>query len=115
MHDDLRRLNGGADGARSRHRLDRRHFSGQAHPFHACVSAGRPKIGQLDETAPEVRTMHDHGPVRTARPETVAPVQPAVDEDGRPAPSHSMWWMVACCAPMVVLALALLLGVFLSR
>jgi len=25
---------------------------------------------------------------------------------------HSMWWMVACCAPMVLIAVALLLGLF---
>ena len=59
--------------------------------------------------------MHDHGSVRAARPETATPVEPAAHQDEQSAPSHSMWWMVACCAPMVLLALAILLGVFGSR
>jgi hypothetical protein len=29
-----------------------------------------------------------------------------------PRGSHSMWWMVACCTPMVLIALAILLGLF---
>ena len=33
--------------------------------------------------------------------------------EGRPG--HSMWWMVACCVPMVLIAAALLLGVFGAR
>ena len=28
---------------------------------------------------------------------------------------HSMWWMVACCAPMVLIAVALVLGAFGTR
>lgn len=59
--------------------------------------------------------MHDHGSVRAVRPETATPAEPAVDRDEQSATSHSMWWMVACCAPMVLLALAILLGVFGSR
>lgn len=30
--------------------------------------------------------------------------------DGRPGHAHSMWWMVVCCAPMVLIALAILFG-----
>lgn len=36
----------------------------------------------------------------------------AADAYGEGTPRHSWWWMVACCAPMVLVALALLLGVF---
>ena len=33
----------------------------------------------------------------------------------QPHGSHSMWWMVACCAPMALIALANLLGLFGTR
>ena len=33
----------------------------------------------------------------------------------QPHGSHSMWWMVACCAPMALIALAILLGLFGTR
>ena len=58
--------------------------------------------------------MHDHGP----RPSLATPsgTDPATAADGSETqPGHSMWWMVACCAPMVLIALALLLGVFGAR
>lgn len=59
--------------------------------------------------------MHDHGPVQAAPPRTATSAERGADEDRQSAPSHSMWWMVACCAPMVLLALAILVGVFGSR
>lgn len=40
---------------------------------------------------------HDHGDAADASPE---------------GSGHSMWWMVACCAPMLLIAVALLLGLF---
>jgi hypothetical protein len=41
---------------------------------------------------------------------------PASGADPSEAPrGHSMWWMVACCAPMVIVALALVLGLFGTR
>ena len=59
--------------------------------------------------------MHDHNSLPPGPTDTVAPAGSAPDDEAPPVHSHSMWWMVACCAPMVVLALALLLGVFGSR
>ena len=59
--------------------------------------------------------MHNHNVTPVQPPETAAPVGTPAGDDARPGPSHSMWWMVACCAPMVVIALAILLGVFGSR
>ena len=47
--------------------------------------------------------MHDHTPTPSAGR------QPG---DGEPHGSHSMWWMIACCAPMVAVAVAVVLGVF---
>jgi hypothetical protein len=51
--------------------------------------------------------MHDHD-IRRAQP-------PDAHHDGPDARGHSMWWMVVCCAPMVLVALAALLGVFGPR
>jgi hypothetical protein len=59
--------------------------------------------------------MHLHSPASESRPATGGPDGPQSDDAGGPQPSHSMWWMVACCAPMVLIALAILLGVFGSR
>jgi len=55
---------------------------------------------------------HDHGPQPQALPRADAP---AADDQAKSQHGHSMWWMVACCAPMVLLALAILLGVFGPR
>lgn len=59
--------------------------------------------------------MHDH----SARPSpgtTSLESDPEMAGDGSvERPGHSMWWMVACCAPMVLIALALALGVLGSR
>jgi len=55
---------------------------------------------------------HAHGPL----PQTQAPAEtPLPDDQSHAEHGHSMWWMVACCAPMVLLALAILLGVFGPR
>ena len=58
---------------------------------------------------------HDHGPIPSERAGTGTADAPASDTDGQARHGHSMWWMVACCAPMVLLALAILLGVFGTR
>lgn len=58
---------------------------------------------------------HDHGPIPSPRPGTAAGDAPAPGDEAQPEHGHSMWWMVACCAPMVLLALAILLGVFGPR
>lgn len=59
--------------------------------------------------------MHDH----PARPSTTAPqdeAAPTADARSTGAShGHSMWAMVACCAPMVLIAVALLLGLFGTR
>ena len=57
--------------------------------------------------------MHDHG----LGPSQATPgTDPATAAEGAEArPGHSMWWMAACCAPMVLIALALLLGAFGAR
>lgn len=54
---------------------------------------------------------HAHGPLRQAQ----SPADASPDEEARAVHGHSMWWMVACCAPMVLLALAILLGVLGPR
>ena len=55
--------------------------------------------------------MHDHG--STPSPATPSGTDPPNAANGSEAQAgHSMWWMVACCAPMVLIALALALGVF---
>lgn len=59
--------------------------------------------------------MHDHSPVQQSSPTTGGLDDPETGGDEQPQASHSMWWMVACCAPMVLIALAILLGVFGSR
>ena len=53
----------------------------------------------------------------TAQPDSPARRRADSDmgEGEQPQPSHSMLGMVACCVPMVLIALALLLGVFGSR
>lgn len=58
---------------------------------------------------------HDHGPIPSPRPGTAAGDAPAPGDKVQRGHGHSMWWMVACCAPMVLLALAILLGVFGPR
>lgn len=58
---------------------------------------------------------HDHDAIRSSRPETAAGDARAPDDNGQPEHGHSMWWMVVCCAPMILLALAILLGVFGPR
>ena len=58
---------------------------------------------------------HDHGPIPSPRPGTAARGAPAPGDEAQPGHGHSMWLMVACCAPMVLLALAILLGVFGPR
>lgn len=40
---------------------------------------------------------------------------PPSDQSGEARTRRSIWWMVACCAPMVLLAIAILLGVFGPR
>lgn len=57
--------------------------------------------------------MHEHG----LGPSQATPgTDPATAAEGAEArPGHSMWWMAACCAPMVLIALALLLGAFGAR
>jgi hypothetical protein len=59
--------------------------------------------------------MHDHGPVPDSRLTSGGPVGPQRGSAAETHGSHSMWWMVVCCAPMVLIALAILLGVFGSR
>jgi hypothetical protein len=56
---------------------------------------------------------HNHGSMPPTRPG--ADAAPAPDHDARSGHGHSMWLMVACCAPMLLIALAILLGVFGSR
>ena len=58
---------------------------------------------------------HDHGPIPSERAGTGTADGPAPDDEAQPGHGHSMWLMVACCAPMVLLALAILLGVFGPR
>lgn len=59
--------------------------------------------------------MHDHGARPSSRPTPLGPDPKTAAGGSEAQPGHSMWWMVACCAPMVVIALALLLGVFATR
>ena len=59
--------------------------------------------------------MHDHTPTPQSRPATGAAAGPQPGDGEEPHGSHSMWWMVACCAPMVLIALAILLGLFGTR
>lgn len=59
--------------------------------------------------------MHNHNPVLHSRPATGELEDPVIGAGEQPQASHSMWWMVVCCAPMVPLALAILLGVFGPR
>lgn len=60
--------------------------------------------------------MHDHRPAPEPNLATGEREGTPPDSTGQPhAPSHSMWWMVACCAPMLLVVLALLLGVFGPR
>ena len=80
-----------------------------------CLSVLTHDDGDSTATAHEVQSMHDHNASPVAQPERAAPAGSPSDEDPQPGPSHSMWWMVACCAPMVVIALAILLGVFGPR
>ena len=65
--------------------------------------------------------MHDHHP-DTGRPagaaepaNSTATPRPAPNEGGRPTASHSMQLMVLCCVPMVLIAIALLMGAFGAR
>lgn len=50
-----------------------------------------------------------HPAPRPGTPEVAGAVRA---EEAHHAPGHSLWWMVVCCAPMVLLVLAILLGVF---
>jgi hypothetical protein len=59
--------------------------------------------------------MHEHSAVPAAVPRTDAPAGSDQDDDAPPAHAHSMLWMVACCAPMILIALAIALGVFGPR
>lgn len=59
--------------------------------------------------------MHDHTPTSQSQPATGAAAGPQPGDAEQPQASHSMWWMVACCAPMVLIALAVLLGLFGTR
>ena len=59
--------------------------------------------------------MHDHNRVSASRPPTAGADELPQADDAQADRSHSMWWMVACCAPMVLIALAILLGVFGPR
>lgn len=56
--------------------------------------------------------MHDHGPGPSTEPSTAQRRQPVPPSDhgAQHEGSHSMWWMLVCCAPMVLIALALILG-----
>lgn len=58
---------------------------------------------------------HQHGTVQSRRTESRPDADGTPDAARPPETGHSMWWMVACCAPMVLLALAILLGVFGPR
>ena len=55
---------------------------------------------------------HAHGPLPSTRPPAGATAR---DDEAQGGHGHSMWWMAACCAPMVLLAFAILLGVFGPR
>jgi hypothetical protein len=59
--------------------------------------------------------MHNHSSAPESRTATGGPDGPQPDHAAEAQPSHSMWWMVACCAPMVLIALAIFLGVFGPR
>lgn len=56
-----------------------------------------------------------HTALPVPRPKTPKASAAVHGDDAHQAPGHSMWWMVACCAPMILLALAILLGVFGPR
>lgn len=65
--------------------------------------------------------MHDHHP-NTDRPagaaesaNSTASPRPAPNEGEQPMASHSMGLMVLCCVPMVLIAIALLIGAFVAR
>lgn len=58
--------------------------------------------------------MHDQNPPPESGP-AIGVDGPESDNAGKPPSSHAMWPMVACCAPMVLIALAILLGVFGPR
>ena len=59
--------------------------------------------------------MHSHNPIETGRPRPAEAARPSTEGNDEGGHSHSMWWMVACCAPMVLIALAILLGVLGPR
>ncbi len=58
---------------------------------------------------------HDHGPNQSQRRAPIAGPTSQPRDHEVPQADHSMWWMVACCAPMVLLALAFVLAVLGSR
>lgn len=58
---------------------------------------------------------HDHGLIQSQRSVSTAGATSQPGDHEEPGTGHSMWWMVACCAPMVLLVLAIFLGVFGSR
>jgi len=65
--------------------------------------------------------MHNHHADATAAaksgvpPETEPAAGPAPIEGTHSAGSHSMWLMLLCCVPMVLIAIVLLLGSFGAR
>jgi hypothetical protein len=58
----------------------------------------------------------DENPARQTPTQHHPGSAPTVDSDtANGGAGHSMWWMVACCAPMVLVAVALLLGAIGTR
>ncbi len=59
--------------------------------------------------------MHDHSSEPASRVQADGRVGQPHEDTKQAQPAHSMLWMVACCAPMVLVALAIVLGVFGPR
>jgi hypothetical protein len=97
------------------------HFSARPQRAHPDISGDRPTIPSIERNAQSLgargKAMHDHD-IRPVERSATGPRgqagPPDAHEDGSHAGGHSMWWMVVCCAPMVLIALALALGL-LSR
>ncbi len=88
------------------------------HPVAAVLNAvsahPRVRFSMLADPVPHSTTrslgdasMHEHN---SASGEAAAGSERG--GQAQPAHAHSVWWMVACCAPMLLIALAILLGVF---